>query len=157
MEKWAVMVMKGMREISCVSLVFIVVITMADIICRAIYKPIVGTYELVSFAGAVTIGLALPITAWEKGHIYMEFIVERLSVRTQALFSVITRALVMLLFFFIGIALYVVGTEMRTSGEIALSLKIPVYPIVYAVSIVCFFLCIIYIFEIVMIARKSHE
>jgi hypothetical protein len=25
------------------------------------------------------------------------------------------------------------------------------------VSIVCFFLCIIYIFEIVMIARKNHE
>jgi TRAP-type C4-dicarboxylate transport system permease small subunit len=157
MGKWAVLVMKGMREISCVSLVFIVVITMVDIFCRAIYKPIVGTYELVSFAGAVTIGLALPITAWEKGHIYMEFIVERLSVRTQALFSVITRVLVMFLFFFIGVALYVVGTEMRTSGEIALSLKIPVYPIVYAVSIVCFFLCIIYIFEIVMIARKNHE
>jgi TRAP-type C4-dicarboxylate transport system permease small subunit len=157
MEKWLVRVMKGMREISCISLIFIVVFTMVDIICRAIYKPIVGTYELVSFAGAMTIGFALPITAWEKGHIFMEFIVERLSARTQTLISGFTRVLVMLLFLFIGIALYVVGSEMRTSGEIALSLKIPVYPIVYAVSIVCFFLCLIYIFEIVMIARKSHE
>ena len=156
MEKLVVMVMRGMRATSCVSLVFIIALTIVDIICRAIYKPIVGTYELVSFAGAVTISLALPMTAWEKGHVYMEFVVERLSARTQALFSVITRVLVILLFFFIGVALYTVGTEMMTSGEIALSLKIPVYPIVYAVSIVCFFLCIIYIFEIAMIARQKH-
>ena len=157
MERWAVLVMKGMREISCLSLAFIIAITLADVISRAIYKPITGTYELVSFAGAVTIGLALPITAWEKGHVFMEFIVDRLSARTQALFSVFTRILLTLLFFFIGVALYVVGTEMRTSGEIALSLKIPVYPIAYAVSIVCFFLSIIYIFEIVVIARKKYE
>lgn len=157
MEKCVVTVMKGMREVSCVSLVFIIAITMADIILRAIYKPIIGTYELVSFAGAVTIGLALPMTAWEKGHVFMEFIVEKLSVKTQALLSVVTRVLVTLLFFFIGIALYVVGTEMRTSGEIALSLKIPVYPIVYAISLVCFFLCIVYIFEIISIARKKYE
>jgi TRAP-type C4-dicarboxylate transport system permease small subunit len=157
MRKCLIVVMKRMRDISCVSLVFIITITIADVICRAIYKPIVGTYELVSLAGAVTIGLALPITAWEKGHVFMEFIVEKLSAKAQALFSGITRIFVMLLFFFIGVALYVVGTEMRTSGEIALSLKIPVYPIAYAVSIVCFFLCIIYIFEIIEIARKKYE
>lgn len=157
MEKSIITVMKGMREISCVSLVFIIGITMVDVISRAIYKPIIGTYELVSFAGAVTIGLALPMTAWEKGHIFMEFVVEKLSAKTQALLSAITRVFVMALFFFIGMALYVVGTEMRTSGEIALSLKIPVYPFVYAISIVCFFLCIVYIFEIVEIVRKKYE
>ena len=157
MERWVVVVMKCMREISCLSLAFIIAVTLADVISRAIYKPITGTYELVSFAGAVTIGLALPMTAWEKGHVFMEFIVDRLSARVQALFSAFTRILLTLLFFFIGVALYVVGTEMRTSGEIALSLKIPVYPIAYAVSIVCFFLCIIYIFEIIVIARKKYE
>lgn len=157
MRKCLVVVMKGMREISCVSLVFIIVITVIDVISRAIYKPIVGTYELVSLAGAVTIGLALPMTAWEKGHVFMEFIVEKLSTRAQTLFSCITRILLILLFFFIGVALYVVGTEMRTSGEIALSLQIPVYPIAYTVSIVCFFLCIVYVFEIIDIARKKYE
>lgn len=157
MEKCVVAVMKGMREVSCLSLVFIIAITMADVISRAIYKPIIGTYELVSFAGAVTIGLSLPMTAWEKGHVFMEFIVEKLSVKTQALLSAVTRVFVVLLFFFIGIALYVVGTEMRTSGEIALSLKIQVYPFVYAISIVCFFLCIVYIFEIISIVMKKHE
>jgi len=157
MEKCVLAVMKGMREVSLMSLVFIIGITMADVISRAIYKPIVGTYELVSFAGAITIGFALPMTAWEKGHVFMEFIVERLSVRMQVVFSVITRVMVMSLFFFIGVALYIVGTEIRTSGEIALSLKIPVYPFVYAISIVCFFLCIVYIFEIISITRKKHE
>lgn len=157
MEKCVLKVMKGMREVSLMSLVFIIGVTMADVISRAIYKPIIGTYELVSFAGAVTIGFALPITAWEKGHVFMEFIVEKLSVKTQSLLSAVTRVFVILLFFFIGIALYVVGSEMRTSGEIALSLKIPVYPFVYAISIVCFFLCIFYIFEIISIVRKKHE
>jgi len=157
MIRWVVVVMKGMREISCLSLLFIIVITMTDVVSRAIYKPIMGTYELVSFAGAVTIGLALPITAWEKGHVFMEFIVERLSARTQALLSIVTRVIVMLLFFFIGIALYVVATEMRTSGEVAASLKIPVYPIAYAVCVVSFLLCIVYIFEIITIARNKNE
>lgn len=53
MGRWLVLLMKVMREFSCLSLAFIIAITLADVISRAIYKPIVGTYELVSFAGAV--------------------------------------------------------------------------------------------------------
>lgn len=155
MEKFLVAAMKGMREISCVALAFIIAITMTDIIARAIYKPITGTYELVSFAGAITIGCALPIVAWEKSHVFMEFFIDRMSEGTKKLVTAITRAMVTGLFFFVGVALYTVGAEMKSAGEVALTLKTPVYPIVYAISVVCFFLCIVYIFEIVAIVRKK--
>ena len=48
------------------SLAFIVLITVADVILRSFRRPIVGTYELVAFSGAVAMGFSIPLTSWAK-------------------------------------------------------------------------------------------
>jgi TRAP-type C4-dicarboxylate transport system permease small subunit len=67
-----------LNGISGISLTFIMCITVTDIILRFFGRPIVGTYEIVSFCGALVIGFALPWTSWKRGHIYVDFLVLKL-------------------------------------------------------------------------------
>ena len=46
------------------SLTFLMLLTVGDVILRYFKRPIVGTYELVAFSGAVVIGFSLPFTSW---------------------------------------------------------------------------------------------
>jgi len=59
--------------IAGIAITFIMFLTVLDVILRFFRRPIVGTYELVAFSGAVVIGFAIPLTSWMRGHIYVDF------------------------------------------------------------------------------------
>ncbi len=54
-------------------------LTVMDVILRALRRPILGTYELVAFSGAVVIGFSVPLTSWLRGHIFVDFFILRFS------------------------------------------------------------------------------
>ena len=56
-------------------LTFLMLLTIADVILRRLRMPILGTYELVGFAGAAVIGFAIPLTSWYRGQIFVDFFV----------------------------------------------------------------------------------
>ena len=55
----------------------VMLLTGSDIVGRALRMPIPGTYELVSFAGGLVIGLAVPVTSRGKGHVIVDILLER--------------------------------------------------------------------------------
>ncbi len=61
-----------MEAVAGVILVFMVVLTTADVIMRAFGRPIAGTYEIVAFGAGMVIGFAFPITAWVRGMIFVD-------------------------------------------------------------------------------------
>ncbi len=63
-----------MAALSDVSLLFIVVIVMADVIGRFLGSGIQGSTDYIRLAGAVVMGGALPYTTAVKGHIAVELI-----------------------------------------------------------------------------------
>ena len=58
-----------LHGIAGASLVFLMFLTIVDVLLRAFRMPIPGTYELVGFAGAVAIGFAMPLVAWSRGNV----------------------------------------------------------------------------------------
>ena len=52
--------------ISGLTLAFMLVFTLTDVIMRAFGKPIVGDYEVISFLGAVVVGFAIPYTLAQR-------------------------------------------------------------------------------------------
>ena len=60
-----------------VMLSFMMVLTVADVVLRYLGRPIPGTYELVGLSGAVVIGFAIPYTSLVRGHIFVEFLIDR--------------------------------------------------------------------------------
>ena len=84
--------------VSGIALVFMMFLTVLDVILRAFGRPITGAYELVAFSGAVVVGFVLPLTTWTRGQVYMEFLVERLPEHVRNFANVSTRIIWIILF-----------------------------------------------------------
>ena len=149
---------KLMHIFSGVALIFIMLLTVADVCLRnLIQKPIVGTYEMVGLGGAVIIGFAIPITSWMRGHIFVDFFVQRLSKRLQSIFNIVTRVLGIGLFILIGWNLCLYANSLYKSGEVTLTRQLPFYPIAYGLAFVCVIQCLVLMADIIKIAEGKYE
>ena len=54
-------------------------------------RPIVGTYELVAFSGAVVIGFSMPLTSLVRQHIFVDFLILKFSQKVRNIFNIGTR------------------------------------------------------------------
>ncbi len=143
--------------IAGISLTFLMLLTVMDVILRALRTPIVGTYELVAFSGAVVIGFAVPLTSWLRAHIYVDFFILKFSQKVRNVFNFITRCLVIALFFLIGWNLIKYGMDLQKSGEVSLTLQMPFYPVAYGVGLCCFIQCLVLVGDIVKIFGGEYE
>ena len=153
-----------MREISRflniiagVALTFMMTITVADVVLRFFRRPIVGTYELVALSGAIVVGFSIPFTSWQRGHIYVDFLIAKLSVRARNIFHTVTRCLGIGLFFLIGWNLMVVGADLHRSGEVSLTLQLPFYPVAWGVGICCLAQCLVLLCDIFKVWGGKYE
>jgi TRAP-type C4-dicarboxylate transport system permease small subunit len=146
-----------LSAIAGAALAFLMLLTVADVVLRIFGRPIVGTYELVAVAGAVAIGLSLPITSWLHGHIYVDSFVERLPRVPRAVIAIATRLLVLGLFFLIGLNLIRYALALRTAGEVTPTLRVPFYPVVIGVGVSCLVECVVMVADIVKVLRGDHE
>ena len=143
--------------IAGITLTFMMLLTVADIILRFLRRPIVGTYELVAFSGAVVIGFSVPLTSWMKGHVYVDFLILRFSQKTRNLIHILTRCLVIGLFLMIGWNLIKYGMDLYKSGEVSPTLQMPFYPVAYGVAICCFIQCLVIFCDILKILGGKYE
>jgi TRAP-type C4-dicarboxylate transport system permease small subunit len=146
-----------LNVIAGISLTFLMLLTVMDVILRTLKRPIVGTYELVAFSGAVVIGFAVPLTSWVRGHIFVDFFILRFSQKVRNIFNITTRSLVVILFFLIGWNMIKYGMDLQKSGEVSLTLQMPFYPVAYGVGVCCFVQCLVMICDILKIVGGEYE
>lgn len=130
-------------------------LTCADVVLRAFRRPIVGTYELVSFLGAVVIAFALAETTLRRGHVAVEALVKRFPARLQGLIYVVTHLLSLLLFLLIAYECWTYAGDLRKSGEVSLTLKLPFYPVMYGISICALVVCLVLIGDMLLMALRG--
>lgn len=146
-----------MQVISGAALTFIVLLTTADVILRAFGHPITGTYEVVAMCGGIVIGFVMPITAWLRGQIYVDFVVKKFSPPVQNVVNVITRCVGIGIFTVVGLNVVKIGNDFRRAGEISSSLQLPLYPIAYAVAFSFFVLATVLVCDILKISGGKYE
>jgi TRAP-type C4-dicarboxylate transport system permease small subunit len=131
-------------------------ITVIDVFLRAVGRPVVGAYEIIGLiCGPIVVGFAVPLTSWDRGHVFMDILLPRLRKSSRKLLKVMTRIICILLFAFIGYNLFWIGTEFRSSGEVSQTLHVPFYWVTYAVGVCCFIECIVFICDIIRIQREE--
>ena len=138
-------------------LTFMMLLTVADVLMRAFGHPIIGTYEIVGLSLALVIGFTIPKVSFDRGHVYMEIILDRLPQRRKDILNAFTRILCIILFFLIGYNLFSVGNEFHASGEVSPTIEFPFYPIAYGMGICCFIECLVFVNDIVKIWRGQYE
>ena len=150
-------VSKWLNAVGAVTLTFMMLMTVADVILRIVSRPILGTYEIVSILLAVVIGFSIPKVSLDNGHVYMEFLIERLSRRNRSIMFTFTRILCIVLFLLIGYNLFSIANEFRLSGEVTPTIQLPFYPAAYGVGVCCFLECFVFAFDILKIWKNPHE
>jgi TRAP-type C4-dicarboxylate transport system permease small subunit len=116
------------------ALVFIMLLTCADIVGRMFGRPIPGTYEVVSFSGGLIAGLALPATARAHGHVLVDLVTMRLTARAARRLNFVTRLAGIAVLLVVAWGIVGVGNDLRASGEVSAVLALPFYPIAYGMA-----------------------
>jgi len=138
------------NRIAAASIVAMMLLTTADVILRLFRHPIPGTYEVVGLLGSLVISFSLAYTSIEKGHIAVEFLVQKFSEKAQGVIGAVNALISSTFFGIVSYQSFIYATELMESGEVSLTLQMPTYPFVYGISIGCTFLCIVLIFEILL-------
>lgn len=118
-------------------------VTVADVVLRSFRRPIVGTYELVGFLGALAIGFALPQTSLDRGQVLMDFLARHLPPGPTRALSVATRAIGVGLFAVLGWNLAAMGFDLRRTGDVTPLLSLPLALPAFAIAASCFAECLV--------------
>ena len=148
---------KFLNVIAGISLTFLMLLTIADVVLRLFKRPVVGTYELVAFSGAVVIGFSMPLTSYIRQHIFVDFFILKFSQGVRNIFNTATRVLVMALFLLVGWNMFKYARDLQKSGEVSLTLQMPFYPIAYGVGVCCFVLFLVFVCDIIKIFKGEYE
>lgn len=146
-----------LNVIAGISLITLMLLTIADVVLRGFNKPIVGAYEVVALAGAVAIGFSMPKTALLRGHIYVDSLIATFPRVARNIFNIATRLLVILLLVLIGWNLFKYGTDLQRSGEVSLTLQLPFYPVAYGIGICCFVQCLVMVCDLIKIQGGTYD
>jgi TRAP-type C4-dicarboxylate transport system permease small subunit len=122
---------------SAAAVVFIMLLTCADVLMRLFDRPIPGTYELVGYFGAVIVAFAMACTFVERGHISVELLVDRLPARPRAFIEGAGSLLSAALFGLLAWQCQAYARDLIETGEVSPTIGIPTWPFVFSLTVGC--------------------
>jgi TRAP-type C4-dicarboxylate transport system permease small subunit len=123
-----------MEVVAGIALIGVMLLIGCDILGRIYGRPVPGAYEMVSLAGGLIIGLALPATSRAYGHVSTDLLLEKLSETPKRILAVITRFIGITIFLLAGYGMVRMGIRLRYSGEVTAVLAFPFYYAAYVIS-----------------------
>lgn len=124
----------GFNTVSGTAIVVMMLLTCADVVLRLMRHPIPGAYEMVGFMGTVIISFSLASTSLSKGHIAVELIMERLPKRLQSGVEAFSSLIGAALFGLVSWQSLIYAADMRQSGEVSVTLTMPIHPFIYGLA-----------------------
>ena len=125
------------------AVVAMMLLTCADVLLRLLRHPIPGTYELVGFLGTLIVSFALALTSLEKGHIAVEILAAKLPARIQFALDAVASLIGASLFGLIAWQSWIYAADMRQSGEVSVTLTMPIHPFIYGIAAGCALLVLV--------------
>lgn len=123
-----------LQRLSAASLAAMMLLTCADVIGRAVGRPILGAVEVTGLLATLTLAFSLPYTQRERGHVGVELLFQVVGSRTQAAIEAVTGLLALVLFGVIAWKSAEYGAQMRASGEVSATLQLPTYAVIYLIA-----------------------
>jgi TRAP-type C4-dicarboxylate transport system permease small subunit len=117
-------------------------------------KPVRGGIEFVSFLSVVTIAFAVPFTQVMRGHVSVDFIVEHFPRRVKLVIDTVTILFSIALFLMLTWYTFKYAADLRSSGEVSMTQKIPFYPFVYGMAVAMLATLLVLVLDLVKQVRK---
>lgn len=157
-QKHSLLLAQRLDMIAALAIFIMMALTVADVILRMFRMPIPGTYELVSFLGAVAVSFAMAHTSAKKGHVAVTLVVQLLPRRLQGIIEIFISVFGIMLFGLIARQSVLYALDTQRSGEVSVTLQLPFYPIIYGIALSAAVVCIILIVDLVnAIAKVKYK
>ncbi len=117
-----------------VAMIALMLLVTANVIARYFFKSIPGTYDYVGLICAVAVSLAVAYTAYERGHIEIEILMEHLPQRVQAIVGGFMFLVGTGFFCLASWQCVVVGISMKAAHETTMAVYVPLYPFMYVLA-----------------------
>jgi len=143
--------------IAAMAIVAMMSLTCADVTLRMFRKPIPGTYEIVSFLGAVAVSFAMAHTTAERGHVAVSLIVQLFPKRLQGIIEGVMSIFGIILFGLIAWQSVLYGIDCQRSGEVSLTLQLPFYPVIYGLAVGAVVVCLVLLADLVEAIGKVKD
>ena len=123
-----------LNVLSGIALVLMMVLVFVNVALRAVWKPILGTYEFTGFLASITITFALAHCAAKKGHIAITIFADMLPPRVQAILDSLVAILGTVLYAVISWQCVKYAINLYEIDEVSPATATPFYPFIFAVA-----------------------
>ena len=117
-----------------VSLLALTLLATMNVALRIFRVPVSGTYEIVSFLGAIVTAGALGYTQKRKDHIVVDILSDKFPAPVKRALDRVSYALLLVFFSIVSWQTFVYGKRLLLTGELSETLKIAYHPFVFLVS-----------------------
>lgn len=143
------------ERIGIVGLLLMLAVTCIDVIGAKCFRvPIHGAIDIVTLCQVVAIAFTIATAQIAGRHIQVELFVSKLSRGTQATIDSFIYFLQLILFAVIVWRTYVLGRALQIAEEVSATLFVPIYPFVFAITLGCVPVCIIFLLKFINSVTK---
>ena len=138
MKRLMAAVLKGdtiLYSIAGAVLAFMIVLTLIDVILRNFGHPITGSMEIIQYGGSIVFGFSIPFATWIGAQVLVDLVTKKLSPKSRRRINAVTRGIGILMFLFIAYNFFMYALDVKRTGELTASFKIPYYPFCFAISL----------------------
>ena len=135
LERLAALLRKALMVAGGVALAGLTLLATANVGLRIVRAPVSGTYEIVSFLGAIVTAGALGYTQKRKDHIVVDILSEKFPAPVKRILDGVSHAATLLLFSIVSWQTFTYGRRLMQTGELSETLKVAYYPFVFLVSL----------------------
>lgn len=128
-------VTKYFDYVSRIAIFALMALVTINVILRYVWTSISGTYDYVQLITAVAIGAAIAYTAYERGNIEIEMLMDRFPKRVQAIMASVMSFIALLFFVMATWRLVVLGRDMQAAGETTMTAYVPFAPFLYFIAV----------------------
>src|SRR4030065_2718477 len=119
---------KGMMIAGGVSLLALTLLATMNVALRIFRVPVSGTYEIVSFLGAIVTAGALGYTQKRKDHIVVDLLSDKFPAKVKRVLDLVSYALILVFFSVVSWQTFVYGKRLLLTGELSETLQIAYSP-----------------------------
>lgn len=118
-----------------VAVLALMLLATGNVVLRILHLPFRGTYEIVSFLGAVVIAFGLGYTQKHRDNIVVDILTERFPKDLQVAIDKFADLCIMVFFGIVAWQLCVWAGKLVEGREVSETLKVIYYPFVYATAL----------------------
>ena len=126
---------KAMMIAGGIAMLLLMLLATGNVALRIFHIPFSGSYEIISFLGAIVTAAALGYTQRNRDHIVVDILSEKFPPTVKRVVEAVSYLIITIFFAVVSWQTFLWGMKIRESGELSETMKIIYHPFVFGVAL----------------------